>query len=120
MSIIEKPITQNQREIANKIYLFLRECHRNVTKEEICAHLGWEYNSTNDRKVRDTINLIKKKRPIVATPDQKGYFACVNKNDLERCVHRWKYIDGIIEDLEETKKPLIAFYDHYTAGKKTL
>ena len=116
----EKPITENQKEIANKIYAFLRECHRNVTKEEICAHLGWEYNSSNDRKVRDTINLIKKRRPIVATPDQKGYFACVNKNDLERCVHQWNYIDGIIKDLEETKKPLIAFYDHYTAGKKTL
>lgn len=114
MENFEKPITENQKEIANKIYAFLKDCHRNVTKEEICTHLGWTYNSTSDRKIRDTINLIKKKRPIVATPDQKGYFACLNKNDLERCIHQWNYIDGIIKDLEETKKPLISFYDHFT------
>lgn len=114
MENFEKPITENQKEIANKIYAFLKDCHRNVTKEEICTHLGWTYNSTSDRKIRDTINLIKKKRPIVATPDQKGYFTCLNKNDLERCIHQWNYIDGIIKDLEETKKPLISFYNHFT------
>ena len=109
----EKPMTENQRDIGNKIYSFLRNCHRNVSKEEICAHLGWPYNSTTDRKVRDTINLIKKKRPIVATPDQKGYFACLTKADLDRCLHQWNYIDSIIQDLEETKKPLISFYNHF-------
>ncbi len=105
----EKPITDNQREIGNKIYSFLRSAHRNVTKEEICAYLGWEYTSSTDRKVRDTINLIKKRRPIVATPDQKGYFLCLTRDDIERCEHQCKYVDSIIEDLEQTKRPLISF-----------
>lgn len=109
----EKPITENQKEIGNKIYVFLVKAHRNVTKKEICAHLGWQYNSTSDRKIRDTINLIKKRRPIVATPDQKGYFAPTCKDDVERCIHQWKYIDGIIADLEATKKPLISFCSRY-------
>lgn len=105
----EKPITDNQRETGNKIYLFLKSAHRNVTKEEICAYLGWDYTSSTDRKVRDTINLIKKRKPIVATPDQKGYFLCLSKDDIERCEHQWRYIDSIIQDLEQTKRPLISF-----------
>ena len=58
----EKPMTEKQKEIANAIYKFLYNEHRFVTKEEICLMLGWEYNLTNDRKVRDSINAIKKKR----------------------------------------------------------
>ena len=112
-TIYEKPLTEKQKEIANKIYTFMKATRRNVTKEEICAYLGWEYNSSNDRKVRDTINRLKKRRPIVATPDQKGYYLCLTKDDIERCRHQWLYIDSIIQDLELTKKPLIAFYDAY-------
>lgn len=110
---IEKPITENQKELANKIYKYLHHQHRFITKEEIYNMLGWEYNSSNDRKIRDTINIIKKRKPIVATPDRKGYFAATNKSDLEEVIHQWKYIDSIIEDLKETKKPLIEFYEKF-------
>lgn len=110
----EKPPTDNQREIGNKIYGFMKATRRNVTKEEICAFLGWEYNTSTDRKVRDTINLIKKRRPIVATPDQKGYYLCLTKDDIEKCEHQWKYIDSIISDLEMTKQPLISFLNQFT------
>lgn len=117
MSTFEKPVTEKQKEVANQIYIFLKNTRRNVTKEEICANLGWDYNTTTDRKIRDTINVLKKKRPIVATPDQKGYFLCLTKDDLDKCTHQWRYIDGIIEDLEETKQPLISFYNHFTSPK---
>ena len=43
-TIYEKPLTEKQKEIANKIYTFMKATRRNVTKEEICAYLGWEYN----------------------------------------------------------------------------
>jgi hypothetical protein len=109
----EKPITENQKQIANAIYKFLYHQHRFVTKEELCAELGWEYNSSNDRKIRDTINVIKKLRPIVATPNRKGYFAPTNASDLEEVKHQWKYIDSIIADLMETKKPLIEFCEKF-------
>lgn len=109
----EKPVTDNQKEISNKIYTYLYKQHRFCTKQEICEFLGWEYNSSADRKCRDCLNLIKKRRPIVATPDRVGYFAPIDKADLEEVVHQWKYIDKIIADLEETKKPLIKFYEKY-------
>ena len=108
-TVYEKPLTEKQKEIANSIYAFMKQARRNVSKEEICAYLGWEYNSSNDRKVRDTINRLKKRKPIVATPDQKGYYLCLTKDDKEKCEHQWAYIDSIIRDLELTKKPLIAF-----------
>ena len=110
---IEKPITENQKQLANIIYKFLYHQRRFVTKQELCAELGWEYNSTNDRKIRDTINIIKKRKPIVATPDRKGYFAPICAVDLEEVRHQWKYIDSIIADLEETKKPLIDFCEKF-------
>lgn len=109
----EKPVTENQKELANKIYSYLYKQHRFCTKEEICNSVGIEYNSSNDRKIRDTINLIKKRRPIVATPDRVGYFAPINKQDMEEVIHQWNYIDKIITDLEETKKPLIKFYEKF-------
>lgn len=110
---IEKPITENQKQLANSIYKFLYHQRRFVTKQELCAELGWEYNSTNDRKIRDTINIIKKRKPIVATPDRKGYFAPICAVDLEEVKHQWKYIDSIIADLMETKKPLIEFCEKF-------
>lgn len=117
---IEKPLTENQKELASKIYKYLHHQHRFITKEEICEMLGWEYNSSNDRKIRDTINVIKKRKPIVATPDRKGYFAPIQKEDLEEVIHQWKYIDSIIEDLQETKKPLILFYEMFGDSVKNL
>lgn len=84
---IEKPITENQKQIANIIYKFLYHQRRFVTKQELCAELGWEYNSTNDRKIRDTINIIKKRKPIVATPDRKGYFAPICAVDFVTFFH---------------------------------
>lgn len=113
----EKPTTEKQKDIANEIYRILLLARKFMSKEDICAKLGWEYNTTNDRKVRDTINLIKKRKPIVATPDRKGYFAPILRGDLDEIVHQWQYVDKIIADLEETKKPLIKFYEK---AKKTV
>lgn len=107
----EKPTTEKQKDIANEIYRILLLARKFMSKEDICAKLGWEYNLTNDRKVRDTINLIKKRKPIVATPDKKGYFAPILRGDLDEIVHQWQYVDKVIADLEETKKPLIKFYE---------
>ena len=49
----------------------------------------------------------------MATPDRVGYFAPINKQDMEEVIHQWKYIDKIIADLEETKQPLIKFYEKF-------
>ena len=111
--ICEKPLTENQKKIANTIYAYLIKEHRFVTKQELCAMLGWEYNITNDRKVRDCVNAIKHRRAIVATPDRKGYFAPKNENDLEEIIHQWRYLDKLEEEIKATKKPIIEFYEKY-------
>lgn len=107
----EKPITEKQKQLANKIYTILVKAKDYVTKEQICAKLGWEYNLTNDRKVRDTINIIKHHKPIVATPDKKGYLAPIYAYQIEEVLHQWRYIDKLQAEHEETKKPLIKFYE---------
>lgn len=108
-----KPMTENQKKVANSIYKYLATERRFVCKSEICDFLGWAYTETNERKIRDTINLIKKKRPIVATPDSKGYFAPLKAEDLEFIKKQLNYINSVIQDLEETKKPLIEFYEKF-------
>lgn len=108
-----KPMTENQKQVANSIYKYLATERRFVCKAEICNFLGWAYTETNDRKIRDTINLIKKKRPIVATPDSKGYFAPLKAEDLGFINKQLNYINSVIQDLEETKKPLIEFYEKF-------
>ena len=110
---IEKPLTKNKKEIANKIYAYLIKEHRYVSKQELCNMLGWEYNLTSDRKIRDSINSLKKVRAIVATPDKIGYFAPLNENDLEDLIHQWRYLDKLEKEIKDTKKPLIKFFEKF-------
>ena len=109
----EKPMTENQKEVANKIYAYLLSEHRYISKEELCAMLGWEYNLTNDRKVRDSVNSIKKVRVIVATPDRKGYFAPKCKEDMKEIIHLWRYLDKLEKEIQETRKPVIKFVEKF-------
>lgn len=110
---IEKPLTENQKEVANKIYAYLIRVRRYVAKEELCAMLGWEYNLTNDRKVRDSINSLKKVRIIVATPDKKGYFAPTSKEDMREVIHLWRYLDKLEKEIQDIKKPVIKYFEKY-------
>lgn len=107
---IEKPMTENQRQNANTLYRLLM-AYDVVTKEEMLAELGWD--SRKDRQLRDLLSMIAKKRPLIATSDQKGYKIAKSKSDLEEVIHQWKELDSRIEKLEERKKPLIDFYDKW-------
>lgn len=110
--MIGKPeVSEKDKQRTNELYTYMKLTGRACTKEELCRVIGWEYNKTNDRRIRDLINLIKKRRPIIATPDQRGYKVATGKDDLEAVVHQWRYIDKIQADLEATKEPLIAFYE---------
>lgn len=111
--MIGKPeVSEKDKKRTNELYTYMKLTGRPCTKEELCRVIGWEYNKTNDRRIRDLINLIKKRKPIIATPDQKGYKVATSKDDLEAVIHQWKYIDKIQADLEATKEPLKRFYEN--------
>lgn len=111
---IEKPMTENQRQNANSLYRFLMVSDV-VTKEELCAELGWTQNK--DRQLRELLSIIGKKFPLIATSDQKGYKIAKSKGDLEQVIHQWKELDSRIEQLEERKKPLIEFYEKWGSNQ---
>jgi hypothetical protein len=106
----EKPITQNKKELGNKLYKYLM-CNGVLTKEQMFSFLGWE--KEKDRQLRDLISLIAEKVPIVATSDSKGYMIAKTQKDLEIVEHQWKEIDSRIESLEKRKQPLIRFYEKF-------
>ena len=106
----EKPMTENQRQNANELYRFLMVSDV-VTKEELCAELGW--TQIKDRQLRELLSMIAKKKPLIATSNQRGYKIAKTKDDLEEVIHEWKELDSRIKKLEERKKPLIEFYEKW-------
>ena len=105
---IKKPMTENQRQNGNAIYRLLM-AYDVVTKEEMLAELGWD--NRKDRQLRDLLSMIGKKRPLIATSDQKGYKIAKTKADLEEVCHQWKELDSRIANLKERVTPLIKFYE---------
>ena len=110
--MIGKPeVSELDKKRTQELYTYMKLVGRPCTKEELCRVIGWEYNKTNDRRIRELINRIKKRRPIIATPDQRGYKVATDREDLEEVVHQWRYIDKVQADLEETKGPLMKFVE---------
>lgn len=109
---IKKPeLTERDKKLGNEIHRILMAHDRPITKEFICQSLGWEYNSSTERKVRDLLSKIAKVKPLISTSDQKGYYIARKVEDLEAVTHCWKEIDSRIAELEERRKPLIDFYE---------
>lgn len=106
----EKPITEHQKELANKLYkLFYRSGW--LTKEEMLEYLGWD--SKKDRQLRDTISLVAKKVPIISTSDSKGYKLAKTMEDKQLVLHQWQELDSRIEELSKRRKPLIDFVEKF-------
>ena len=103
----EKPLTNNIKEKANTLYLFLKGIGRYATKEEIGVCLGVK----NERSVRDIISLLATKKPIISNSSGKGYKLAQTKEDLEEVEHTWAELSSRIEEIEKRIKPLIKFID---------
>ena len=119
--MIGKPNLDKIKERANLLYIHLKDGILR-TKPELCNILGWEYNTSNDRRIREIISMLAKKVPIISTSDNKGYRMAKNICDLEEVEHQWKELDSRIQELEERKKPLIDFYEKarvYDENKRT-
>lgn len=105
---IKKPMTENEKMYGNMLYKYLMK-NDVVSKEEMLSVLGWD--SKKDRQLRDLLSMIAKKKPLIATSDQKGYKIAKTKADLEEVCHQWKELDSRISNLKERVTPLIKFYE---------
>lgn len=109
--MIEKPKLTAGQAYANEVYKHLAVATKPLTKAEICERLGWEYNKNNERRVREVISILAKRRAIIATSDQRGYKLAKTAEDVEEVKHQWAEIDGRIKELEERRTPLINFIE---------
>lgn len=109
----KKPeLSKQDKERANEVYKQL-QLNNILTKEQICGYLGWKYNSSNDRRVRELLAIIGKLQPLISTSDSKGYRLAKNEKDFRDAEHQWAEIDSRIAELEARRKPLIKFCEKY-------
>lgn len=113
MEIKMPELSENAKMLGNKLHKFLMAQEKPVDKKTMCEFMGWEYTSSNDRKLRIVLSNIAKVKPLISTSDQKGYYIAKTKADLEAVTHQWKEVDSRIEELEARKAPLINFYEKY-------
>jgi hypothetical protein len=105
MARCEKPITDNMKDKANKLYFFLKGIGRYATKEEIGAYLGVK----DERVIRDIVSLLATKKPIISHSGFRGYMLAQTEKDLEEVERTWAELSSRCESLQERMKPLIAF-----------
>lgn len=105
----EKPLTDNMKEKANKLYMYLKNIGGYATKEEIGEYLGVK----NERSVRDIISLLATKKPIISNSCGKGYKLAQSEEDLDEVEHTWAELSSRMEELEKRIKPLISFREKH-------
>jgi biotin operon repressor len=101
----KKPITENMKDKANKLFNYLKSIDRYATKEEIGQYLG----ISNERSVRDVISLLATRKPIISHSGGKGYRLAMTADDLEEVERTWAELSSRAEELERRMQPLIAF-----------
>ena len=107
MMEIKKPMTENEKKNGNLLYKYLMQ-NDVVSKEQMLNVLGWD--SKKDRQLRDLLSMIGKKKPLIATSDQKGYKIAKTTDDLEEVRHQYNELMSRIENLRERVIPLSEFY----------
>lgn len=111
---IKKPeLTERDKKLGNEIHRILMAHDRPITKEFICQSLGWEYNSSTERKVRDLLAKIAKVKPLISTSDQKGYYIARKVEDLEAVKHQWLEHNKRVQEINERIAPLQKFIEQF-------
>lgn len=112
MAKCEKPITDNMKDKANKLFIYLKNIGGYVTKEEIGERLGIK----DERIIRDIISLLATKKPIISHSGSRGYKLARTKEDLEEVERTWAELSSRCESLQERMQPLIKFRDKIKFG----
>lgn len=111
---IKKPeMSEKEKELGNKVYHILMSHEKPITKEFICSSLGWEYNSSTERKVRMLLSYIGKVKPLISTSDQKGYYIARKVEDLETVKHQWLEHNKRVQEINERIAPLQKFIEQF-------
>ena len=105
----EKPITDNIKEKANSLYLYLKKQTDYVSKEQIGEFLGL----SNERSVRDVISLLATKKPIISHSGTKGYKLAQTEEDMPEVERTWAELSSRMEEIEKRTAPLIAFREKH-------
>ena len=113
MAKCEKPITDNMKDKANRLFFYLKSIGRYATKEEIGEVLGIK----DERVIRDVISLLATKKPIISHSGFRGYMLARTEQDLEEVERTWAELSSRCESLQERMKPLIAFRDKLKYNK---
>ena len=103
--MIAKPQTPLIKTRANYLYRFMLSGDT-FTKKDMCSCLGWEYNSNNERRIREIVALLATVRPIIATSDNRGYKVASTQDEVD---HQINEINSRIEELKKRLPPLINF-----------
>lgn len=112
MNTIEKPLTESMKEKCTMLKNYFESICGYVTKEQICVNcFGWEYNTSNERRVRDIIANVSHYYPILSTSDSKGYKLAKTLADVEDVKHTWAEHSKRIEEINKKIKPLMKFLD---------
>lgn len=97
----QKPKLTKKQELANMVYVALVNACEPLSKAEICREIGLTYDANNERRVRDIISILAKRKPVIATSDSRGYSLAKSEEDVERAIHLWKELDSRQKELEE-------------------
>ena len=106
---ILKPELREAEKRANELFHLLRS-RSTMTKEEMCAALGWEYNTNNDRRIREVIALLATQKPVISLSDRKGYKLATTREDAQHAINE---IKSRIAELSKRLPPLEKYCEQF-------
>ena len=98
----KKPeLTAREKQLGNSIARLLKE--RTYTKEELIKIFG-----ISERKIRDIVSEIAKRRPIISISSGKGYkWASNSVDDYKAALRQWRENDSRARQITSRNEPLI-------------
>lgn len=110
----QKPLTQNIKDKANKLYFYLKAQGDYVSKEQIAHYLGMK----DERSAREIVAVLATKKPIISHSGNKGYKLAQTESDLDEVEHTWAELSSRMEEIARRIAPLIDFRDKIRFGAK--
>lgn len=105
--MIAKPEVNKIHERARVLYSFIKN-NKIVTKEQCAKFLNWEYNKSNERRVREIISYIAQRVPVISTSDEKGY-SIASIDNQELIIKEIRELQSRIDEIKKRIEPLIKF-----------
>lgn len=119
MQIAKPELTNLEKKRANELWAYMKD-RGYCTKEELCRVLGWEYNNSNDRRLRELLAILASKLPVVSTSDSKGYLLAKNKEDGEAVLHALAELSKRIAEIYKRMPPLTDFLNKHNINTSPL